>query len=97
VTGWVSHPQEKRRLCTAHVEVGWYGRTVCAARNILRFAVTPERGEGVYPDARGGVHPLREGALAPSAKDSGEARTENRLPSFREGHAAEDHDDPRLS
>ena len=74
-----------------------HDRDITAARNILRFAVTPGRGEGAYPDARGGVHPLREGALAPSPKDSGEARTENRLPPIREGHAAEDHDDPRLS
>ena len=74
-----------------------HDRDINAARNILAFAVTPGRGEGAHPDARGGVHPLREGALAPSPKDSGEARTENRLPRFREGRAAEDHDDPRLS
>ncbi|MEY2696579.1 MAG: hypothetical protein RL333_717, partial [Pseudomonadota bacterium] len=36
-----------------------HDRDINAARNILAFAVTPGRGEGAHPDARGGVHPLR--------------------------------------
>ena len=74
-----------------------HDRDINAARNILRFAVTLGEGEGAYPEARGGVNPLREGALAPLLKDSVETRTENRLPRFREGHAPEDHDDSRVS
>ena len=40
--------------------------------------------------------PPREGASGPSPKDFCEARTETRLPSFRESHVAEDRGDPRV-
>ena len=47
------------------------------------FAVTPRRGEGAYPKARGEIDTLREGTLAPSPKDFREARTETSGPPLR--------------
>ena len=75
----------------------FHDRDVSSVRNILKFAVTFGKGEETYPDACDGVNPLGEAALASLVRGSVAARTENRLPPFREGPKAEELEDPRAS